>query len=172
VGRCHHCNIGCITATHQLGVLSITPLAPCPGHMHQVHNHKSPLLALSAPGCCTTLSDVCSMVCAFAWHITTAAGAKHRHAWPWWGLLSHNWLRSCPSLHKEDFVHRLLRFAGLCPQPAASRTLVDFTTLYCSTWRRGTAADKPLLGCPALAALALALRSLFQFGHVARCPML
>lgn len=128
MGRCHRCNIGCITATHQLGVLSITPLAPCPGHMHQVHNHKSPLLALSALRCCTTLPNVCSMVCAFAWHITTAAGAKHRHAWPWWGLLSHNWLRSCPSLHKEDFVHRLLRFAGLCPQPAASRTLVDFTT--------------------------------------------
>jgi hypothetical protein len=32
-----------------------------------------------------------------------------------------------------------------------------------------TAADKPLLGCPVLAAGALALRSRFQFGHVARC---
>jgi len=35
----------------------------------------------------------------------------------------------------------------------------------------GTAADMPRLGCPAQAAVALALKITLPVGHVARCPI-
>ena len=79
------------------------------------------------------------------------------------GGCAHSWLRSCPSLTQgEHFV-------------TGSACLFDPCRLHhrlnAAHGREGPAADTPLLWCPALAAVALALRSLLQFGHVARCLM-
>jgi hypothetical protein len=104
---------------------------------------------------------LCSVCFCLAHHRCYCCG-QHGHAWPWWGLLSHNLAALLPITDTRGTSVRR-RF------PAAPCTPAGFAA-HCSTWRRGTAADKPLLWCPALALLALALRSLFQFGHVARNP--